>query len=135
VDIPPEHPTCNGGPAVLTDSTGDVNVGLSVTGVVASIWAGIFGITAVVAKYVEGTDWYQVLKMAYFTGFVLTVTAFLFYYGVLGMLSDPMKRPINGPVQYDTIPYGDGDQRVVVLYHRELPIDAEENRKGTVESG
>jgi hypothetical protein len=100
-----------------------------------SIWGGIVGVTAMVAVYTEGSDWYHVLRMAYGTGLFLTVTAFLFYYGVLGMLANPEKRPINGPVQVDMVPEEDGLKRTSILYYKEFPLDKEDGLPKKVNEG
>lgn len=118
-------PRQTAGTTISTDSSGGADIGLSLTGTLASVWGGIVGVAAVVSVYIDGSDWYYVLKMAYGTGFLLTVTALLFYYGVLSALSDPERRPINGPVEVDILPDGTGERRVSVLYYKELPVDKE----------
>lgn len=118
------NPVDGGGTTIATDSSGGAEITLSLTGVLASIWGGIIGVTAMVAIYIEGSDWYHVLKMAYLTGFVLSLTVLLFFNGVLGTLTDPDRRPVNGPVQIDLVPE-DGGRRISVLYYKELPLDKE----------
>ena len=110
-----------GGTTISTDSSGGADIGMSLTGMLASVWGGIVGVAAFVSVYAEGADWYHVLKMAYGTGLLLTITCLLFYYGTLGMLASPERRPINGPVQVDIVPGEDGLATTSVLYYKELP--------------
>jgi hypothetical protein len=60
--------------------------------------------------------------MAYGTGLLLTITCLLLFYGTLGMLASPERRPINGPVQVDIVPDGDGLTTTSILYYKELPV-------------
>ena len=118
----PAGPSRPGGTTISTDSSGGADIGMSLTGMLGTVWGGIVGVTAFVSVFVEGSDWYHVLRMAYETGVLLTVTSCLFYYGTLGMLASPERRPINGPVQVDLVPDGDGLTTTSILYYKELLV-------------
>ena len=123
-----------GGTTITTDSSGGARISLNLSGVIASIWGGVFGISAV-AGYIEDVDWYRLMGWSYIIGFILSLMTFAFYWGIIWTLTDPERRPINGPVEITMIPGEDGEKEIKVLYYKELPVEGKEEEDTVPEGG